>query len=111
MKYGNHKVSADGRIFDSKKEYRRYEELKLLLNSGVITDLETQVKYELVPSQKVNGKIKERPLHYIADFVYKTKDGITIVEDVKSEITRKTPQYIIKRKLMLFLKGIEAKEV
>lgn len=111
MKYGNHKVSADGRIFDSKKEYRRYEELKLLLNSGVITDLETQVKYELVPSQKVNGKVKERAICYLADFVYKTKDGITIVEDVKSEITRKTPQYIIKRKLMLFLKGIEVKEV
>ena len=51
----------------------------------------------------------ERPVKYIADFSY-TKDGETVVEDVKSAAT-KTPEYILKRKMMLWEFGIEVKEV
>lgn len=108
-KYKNRKVSYNGETYDSVKEYRRHDELKLLQRAGKISGLERQVKFELIPSQKLGGKVVERACSYIADFVY-VMDGETIVEDVKSKAT-KTPEYIIKRKLMLFLKGIHIKEV
>lgn len=107
-KYKNKKIEVDGKVFDSKKEADRYKELKLCEMAGVIKDLKTQVKYELIPPQKdKDGKSLERSCTYIADFVYE-KDGETIVEDTKGF---KTPEYIIKRKLMLKVHGIRIKEV
>ena len=100
----------DGIGFDSNKEGARYEELKLLQRAGEISDLRLQVPFELVPNQKRNGKVIERAVKYIADFVYTDKDGETVVEDVKSPAT-KTAVYTLKRKLMLWEFGIEIKEV
>lgn len=64
----------------------------------------------LIPSQyaEVDGKRRciERECTYVADFVY-LQDGEIIVEDTKGF---RTPEYKIKRKLMLFLKGIRIKE-
>ena len=54
-KYGNKKTVVDGITFDSRKEAKRYQELKLLEKAGEIKDLRRQVKYELIPSQKING--------------------------------------------------------
>lgn len=102
VKYGNVKVTVDGHTFDSKKEYNRYCELKLMERAGLIKDLETQKKFELIPKQ--DG---ERAVNYIADFVY-TENGETVVEDTKGF---KTKEYIIKRKLMKYIHGIEIKEV
>lgn len=109
-KYGNKKWQLDGKTFDSQREARRYQELRWLLRTGVITDLQRQVPFELIPSQRVGGKVVERPVKYVADFVYTTEDGLQVVEDVKSPATR-TPQYIIKRKLMLQKFGIRVREV
>lgn len=81
--------------------------MRLLERAGAITGLERQKRYELIPSQRLNGKTVERPVTYIADFVY-TENGRTVVEDVKG---MKTKEYIIKRKLMLYLHGIRIKEV
>ena len=100
----------DGIGFDSNKEGARYEELKLLQRAGEISDLRLQVPFELVPNQKRNGKVIERAVKYIADFVYMDKDGETVVEDVKSPAT-KTAVYTLKRKLMLWEFGIQIKEV
>lgn len=108
-KYGNKKYQLDGKTFDSHKEARRYQELRYLLRAGLISDLRTQVTFELLPTQRRDGKVIERPVKYIADFVYK-ENGETVVEDAKSEATR-TPQYIIKRKLMLWEFGIRVREV
>lgn len=108
-KYRNRKWELDGKTFDSQREARRYQELRWLLRTGAITDLQMQVPFELIPSQRVGGKVVERPVKYVADFVYK-ENGETIVEDVKSEAT-KTPQYIIKRKLMLWEFGLQVREV
>lgn len=113
-KYRNYKVSYKGVSFDSKKELNRWHELTLLEKSGAIFDLCRQVKFELIPSQKdiKTGKVIERPVYYIADFVYKKKKpdgGIeTVVEDTKGY---KTDTYILKRKMLLFFKGIKIKEV
>lgn len=103
----------DGITFDSKKEANRWLELKELEKAGKIRNLERQIRFTLIPSQKdENGKVIEREAGYIADFMY--RDAITnrlVVEDVKSPITRKTHDYILKRKLMLYRHGIRIKEV
>ncbi|MGR5595236.1 DUF1064 domain-containing protein [Bacteroides thetaiotaomicron] len=114
-KYNN--VKIDG--YDSKKEYRRAKELKLLEKKGIITGLQEQVKYELISPQyrfyEVQGvrkmlrkkELLERGVYYIADFVY-YRDGEYVVEDTKGV---RTKEYIIKRKLMLYVHGIRIKEV
>lgn len=118
MKYHNRKVTIDGITFDSKKEANRYQELKLLQKAGEISDLRLQVKYILIPAQYKpdrigkrggikKGKIIERECSYIADFVYQ-ENGETVVEDTKGI---KTKDYIIKRKLMLYIHGIRIREV
>lgn len=101
-KYKAKKVKVDGMVFDSQKEYRRYCELQLLEMQGIISELKRQVRYELIPSQR-----GERPVTYIADFVY-MKDGNKVVEDVKG---MKTDTYVIKRKLMLWVHDIRIQEV
>lgn len=106
-KYKSRKYSIDGVVFDSKKEANRWFELVLLQKAGQVTDLKRQVKYELIPSQRVDGKVAERACTYVADFVYK-QNGKTVVEDTKGF---KTKDYIIKRKLMLWVHGIRIVEV
>lgn len=109
-KYKAQKVYTEVGVFDSKKELTRYKQLLEEVSKGNISKLSRQVEYELIPSQFINKKCVERKCSYKADFVY-MKDGDLIVEDVKSPITRKNAEYIIKRKLMLFRYGIRIKEV
>ena len=106
-KYKNRKLTIDGEVFDSQKEARRYRELALLQRAGQISDLKRQVKYDLIPTQRIGGKVVEKPRAHIADFVY-TENGETVVEDTKGF---RTKDYIIKRKLMLHVHGIRIKEV
>ena len=106
-KYGNRKVYVGDQLFDSKREADRWVELTLLQKAGKIQGLERQVPYGLIPAQKIDGKVVEREVKYIADFVYH-QDGQTVVEDAKG---MKTPEYIIKRKLMLWRHGIRIVEV
>ena len=101
-KYKSRKTHRNGLLFDSKREADRYTKLLLMLRSGRITALKTQVTFELLPKQK-----NERAVKYIADFVYE-QDGEVVVEDCKGVRTR---DYIIKRKLMLWVHGISVKEV
>ena len=109
-KYGAQKTSFQGRQFDSKKEAERFAYLRYMQMGKLIADLECQVKYELIPNQKdENGKVIERAVTYIADFVYADlKTGEKVVEDAKGV---KTKEYIIKRKLMLHVHGIRIREV
>lgn len=106
-KYNNAKYNG----YDSKKEAKRAAELKLLEKAGVISNLQEQVVYELIPAQYriVNGKKKciERAIKYIADFQY-VENGNTVVEDVKGF---RTDVYRIKKKLMLYFHDIQIKEV
>lgn len=101
-KYGAVKTEIDGIMFDSKHEAKRYQELRLLEQTGEITNLRLQVPYILFPKNK-HG----RALKYIADFTYNDGNGQLIVEDAKGV---KTPVYRLKRRLMAELKGIEIKE-
>ena len=106
-KYANEKAVAGGLQFDSRKEARRYQELRLLERAGEIQNLQRQVKFELLPSQRFDGKVIERPVNYIADFTY-TENGKLVVEDTKGF---RTKEYILKRKMMLYLCGIRIREV
>lgn len=122
-KYGNRKVAVDGIAFDSIREARRYKQLKLLLLAGEIVCLQMQVPFELVPAQyeetsevytkgprkgqPKQGKCIEKSVVYVADFVY-FENGKRVVEDTKGV---RTPEYIIKRKLMLHKYGIRIREV
>ncbi len=106
-KYRNEKIICDGMTFDSKKEYRRWCELCLLEKAGEIKDLQRQIEFELIPAQRIDGKVVERKCSYVADFVYH-EGAELIVEDSKGV---KTKEYIIKRKLMLQKYGIQIREV
>lgn len=103
-KYNNIKCGK----YDSRKEARRARELELLEKKGIISGLKEQERYQLIPSQRgEDGKVVERSVCYVADFVY-LHDGALVVEDTKGV---RTKDYIIKRKLMLSVHGIRIKEV
>lgn len=118
-KYGNHRIFRHGQWFDSEHEADRFFELSMMQRAGLISELQTQVPFELIPTQRepdtvgVRGGIKkgkciERPCVYYADFVYLDKDGNQVVEDAKG---MKTEAYKIKKKLMLYRHGIRIVEV
>lgn len=94
--------------YDSKKEHKRANELKLMQRAGLIANLREQVKYVLIPTQRDSaGNLMERECSYYADFVYDV-DGKTVVEDTKGV---RTPEYRLKRKLMLYVHGISIVEI
>ena len=118
-KYHAKKVTICGIEFDSKKEGMRWLLLKDMERTGEITDLQRQVPFELLPAiyrdevvhlktkDKVERRLVQRAVHYVADFVY-NKDGKQVVEDTKG---LRLPDYILKKKMMLALKGIEISEI
>ena len=123
-KYNARKVEYDGILFDSQKEVLRYKELSLLRSEGIISNLQRQVKYILIPTQREPavlgprggvkpGKLIENECSYIADFVYTVNEtGEMVVEDVKGYKKGEAYKvFTIKRKLMLFVYGIQVKEV
>lgn len=124
-KYHSHKVKCScGHIHDSRKEARRCQELHFLQMAHEISGLELQKKYVLIPAQREEstevykkgekkgqpkqGKVIEQECSYYADFDYIDKSGAHIVEDTKG---MRTKEYIIKRKLMLYIHGIRIAEI
>lgn len=108
QKYANHRVEIDGQTFDSKAEYRRWKYLTMLEKAGEIKDLCRQVPFELIPAQVAPDGTKVRPTIYVADFVYTDKAGKVVVEDPKG---CSTPEWRLKRKLMLQVHGIWVREI
>ena len=129
-KYGAKKIKdpATGYMFDSKKEFTRWCELRIMERAGKITKLRRQVSYELIPSQREKGTevykagpqkgmikpgaLIEKACSYVVDFTYIDADGNKVVEDTKG--CKKGAAYdlfVIKRKLMLLVYGIRVKEI
>ena len=101
-KYRNQPTMVDGIKFQSKREARRYGELKLLQRANKIEHLTLQRSFAL----EVNGQLVTT---YIADFDYFEVDtGQWVVEDVKG---LRTPVYQLKKALMRACRGIEIREV
>ena len=123
-KFGAKKTKdpATGIEFDSKAEFNRWCELRLLERGGKISGLKRQVEFELIPTQRETntevykagpqkglpkpGAVIEKPCKYVADFTY-YQNGKYIVEDAKG---CKTEAYKIKKKLMLYVHGIRITE-
>lgn len=110
-KYLNIKTTVDDIKFDSKKESQRYLVLKRMQSIGEISKLVCQKTYPLLcDALVINGEVVklDKPMmrSYIADFVYTDKKGNEIVEDVKSDMTRKLKEYKLKKKLMKLVYGI-----
>lgn len=108
QKYGNTKVIDGGVKFDSKAEHKRWQYLVMMERAGEINSLKMQVPFELIPAQVKPSGGRERPTVYLADFCYTTKYGVFVCEDVKGAVT---PEFRLKRKLMLHVHGIEVQEV
>lgn len=121
-KYNNKKIVNEFGKWDSKKEFKRWLVLKEADAQGVITDLQRQVKFELIPAVrekyikhlKTKDKECERtiqlPITYTCDFQY-TKNGETIIEDVKASPKMLPKDFVLKEKMMFALKGIKIKRV
>lgn len=122
-KYHAKKITIDGITFDSKHEAQRWLELKRMQERKLITELRRQVRFTLIPVQRgpspgvfkkgqhkgeaKPGKLLENECAYIADFVYYNGSEM-VVEDTKGV---RTADYVIKRKLMLYVHGIRIREV
>lgn len=97
-KFNAQRVEIDGVTFASKKEAKRYGELKLLERAGEIADLKLQPRYDFI----INGR---KVCAYVGDFAYLTKTGMPVTEDAKSPATAKLPHTRIKLKLFRALFG------
>ena len=109
-KYHNKKCFYKDMTFDSKKERDYYIVLEMMLKNNQITDLKTQVKFELQPSFKFKGKTI-RSISYIADFTYIDKKNKLHIIDVKSEATKKDKVYRLKKKIFQYKYNLEIEEV
>ncbi len=107
-KYKAIRTTVDGVTFDSKREARRYQELKLLERGGEIRGLERQISYELAPPVRLDGESRLKPaLRYVADFRYwDFRIHGVVVEDAKG---MESPVSRIKRHLMKSVHGIDVR--
>lgn len=120
-KYNSQKTKRGAIVFDSKREAERYDELMIMLRAGEIGNLKLQPTFTLQESYMTPEGERIRAIKYVADFSYvkmvEEHDDIAsqytpvlVVEDVKSKATR-TPQYLMKRKMMQERFGITVQEV
>lgn len=124
-KLNSSKCVINGLKFDSKAEAYRYQQLEDLVKSGEISDLQRQVKFCLIPAQrepdiigpkggKKPGKLIERSIEYVADFIYKDKNGKVHIEDVKGFREPGSATYkvfIMKRKMLRYFYGLTIDEL
>jgi len=105
-KYGNKIISWNGmwkgvRVnlkFGSRKEAQRGIFLIYLESIGEISSLEFQKAFELIPKFE-----DERSMTYVSDaYYFDVKKNKWVIEDTKSEATRKLSTYINKRKLVKY---------
>lgn len=102
-KYKNKWVVIDGIKFQSTAEGNAFVEYKRRKAAGEIKDFERQRRYKLI----VNGI---QVSSYRADFVVIHWDNSEQIVDVKSSFTRTLNDYIIRKKLMKALFGIDIYE-
>lgn len=110
-KYGAVRTEVDGLKFHSKREAKRYQELRLLEKAGEVKELILQPRFPLLVPGRGNGGAYER-VHlgdYVADFRYRLGPrGLLMIEDVKGF---KTPLYKWKKRHVEAQYGITVTEV
>ena len=100
-KFNNRRIETEDGRFDSQREWKRWQELKLLEHAGKISELRRQVDFPLIPAGA-----GLRAIIYRADFVY-LEAGERVVEDSKGYRDR---VYKLKRRLMLWLHKVTIRE-
>lgn len=112
MKYWSSKVEYQGKMFDSNRERDRFIYLKHLERNGKISQLRTQVSFQIIPPTirtvpiRMKTKVKyeercvEQDSEYTCDFLY-IESGKYVCEEFKSEQTAKLADYVLRRKLMI----------
>lgn len=108
-KFRNRKVVVDGVTWDSEGEYARYVELCRMQAMEQITDLKRGVYFVLAPACDLGEGRRKPALRYKADFTY-MENGAQVVEDFKSDVTRKLAAYRNKKHLMMTVHGILIRE-
>jgi hypothetical protein len=107
-KYRSEATIVDGIRFSSKKEARRWGELKLLQKAGLIAGLERQYRYPLHGQEAPILTPTGRQAYYVADFVYEDIEAkAVVIEDAKGF---RTPEYKLKRAILAAM-GLTIKEV
>jgi hypothetical protein len=111
-KYRNVKVEHHGITFDSKKELKCWLALKALEAAGEIADLRRQVRFELLPPEKLHGEKRTKPgWDYVADFVFTDSQGRMVVQDCKSKYTRTLSDFRSKKHAMKSLLKLDVEEI
>jgi Protein of unknown function (DUF1064) len=110
-KYHAHKLIVDGYTFDSKKEARRYGDLKLYAHAGVITDLEVHPRFDLFAINLKRGEVVQLG-HMTLDFQYfECQTQTWKYEDVKGGDATKTTAYRLRKRLLEANYGITVTEL
>lgn len=111
MKYFSRKIKTPFGDFDSKQEYETYLLLRQQEKDGLISGLERQKRFEIIPKLtktirvqlktkvKFEERVDEQAAHYTPDFCY-WKDGKFIIHEVKSKGTMLVRDYPLRRKLI-----------
>ena len=92
-----------GIVFASKKEMKRYAELRLLERAGEVQDLELQPEFRV----SIND---QHYCTYTADFAY-TENGQRVIEELKSTGTAKDASYRLRKKAAELFYGIKVKVI
>lgn len=99
-KYKNKKITTPDGKFDSQREYQEWKKLKLLEEAGIISNLERQKEFQLIPTIRTTEETLRRT-SYFADFFYFDKTlNSWVVRDTKGFPTE---GYKLKKRLMLWL--------
>lgn len=96
-KYGNKKLDTPDGKFDSKYEYEEWCRLKLLERGHIISDLQRQVKLDLIPTIRTKKETLQKII-YKADFYYINEEGRKVIYESKGY---KTKEYMIKKRLLI----------
>lgn len=123
-KYGNRKVEYKGIAFDSARERDRYIFLCDAQEKGLITDLQLQPRFTLLPAmyELVDVQLKtktkkvsrciQKAVEYRGDFTYiRASDGERVVEDVKISPKMLPKEFILKEKMFRFFMGYPIRKV
>lgn len=109
-KYRSQPVTIDGHRFDSRREGRRYLELRNLERAGLISGLELQPRFAIQVAAVTDPDLLVQVGVYTADFRYTDQTGQVIIEDVKSPPTR-TTAYRLRKRLVEAIHGVKVTEV
>jgi hypothetical protein len=111
-KYHAQMCTVDGIRFDSTKEARRYEELKVLAAAGEILALERQPEFPIIVLELWRDDGQQVLCgRYRADFRYvDAQSGEVVIEDTKSGPT-KTTAYRLRKRLAEAIHGVTIREV